>query len=252
MEIRVPTGGDLRKVPPRRSSPSQSRPSLRSFLLLWLPAGMVSAGLLVPLVYLIVRAASGADGLAAVVFRPENAGVLLNSLVLAAGSAICSALIALPLAWLTVRTDLPLRRFWTVVTALPLVIPSYIGAYLMISTIGPRGLLQGWLEPLGVERLPSIYGLPGALAVLTFLSFPYTLLSLRASLLGMDPTLEEASRGLGRSGWTTFWKVTFPQMRPGLAAGSLLVALYGLRDFGHLVREIALERQRLLVQVLAP
>ena len=45
----------------------------RSFLLLWLPAGLVGAGLLVPLVYLVLRAASGAEGLAAVVFRPENA-----------------------------------------------------------------------------------------------------------------------------------------------------------------------------------
>ena len=193
---------------------------------------MVAASLLVPVVYLILRASSGSVGLAGVLFRPENAAVLANSLALAVGVAVCSAAIALPLAWLTVRTDLPLRRMWTVLTILPLVIPSYIGAYLMVSTIGPRGLLQGWLEPLGVERLPSIYGFPGALAVLTFLSFPYTLLSVRASLLGMDPALEEASRSLGLSGWETFWKVTFPQMRPGLAAGSLLVALYALRDFG--------------------
>lgn len=201
-------------------------------LLLWLPAGLVAASLLVPVIYLFVRAASGSAGLAGVVLRPENLGVLANSLALAVAAAACSAAIALPLAWLTVRTDLPLRRMWTVLTALPLVIPSYIGAYLMVSTIGPRGLLQGWLEPLGVERLPSIYGFPGALAVLTFLSYPYTLLSVRASLLGMDPALEEASRSLGWSAWQTFWKVTFPQMRPGLAAGSLLVALYALRDFG--------------------
>ncbi|HUF39895.1 MAG TPA: iron ABC transporter permease [Anaerolineales bacterium] len=201
-------------------------------LLLWLPAALVAASLLVPVVYLVIRAASGSQGLWETVFRPQNAAVLGNSLALAIGVAFCSALLATPLAWLTVRTDLPLRRFWAVLTALPLVIPSYIGAYLMVSTIGPRGLLQGWLEPLGVERLPSIYGFPGALTVLTLLSYPYTLLSVRASLLGMDPALEEASRSLGRTAWDTFWKVTFPQMRPGLAAGSLLVALYALRDFG--------------------
>ena len=48
----------------------------------------------------------------------------------------------------------------------------------------------------------------------------------------MNPVLEEASRNLGDGPWGTFWRVTLPQLRPGLAAGGLLVALYVLRDFG--------------------
>ena len=207
-------------------------PSWRSFIFLWLPAGIIAASILVPVSYLIVRAGSGRNSFVSVVFRPENFDVLLNSIVLALAVAFCSAALAVPIAWLTVRTDLPLRRMWSVLTVLPLVIPSYIGAYLMISTLGPRGLVQGWLEPLGVERLPSIYGFPGALVVLTLLTFPYTLLSIRSSLMGMDPALEDAARILGQSSWQTFWRVTFPQLRPGLAAGSLLVILYSLRDFG--------------------
>ncbi len=207
-------------------------PSWRSLIFLWIPAAAVAASILVPVSYLLIRAESGSAGLLSVVFRIENLDVLFNSIVLAMAVAFCSAVIAVPIAWLTVRTNLPFRRLWSILTVLPLVIPSYIGAYLMISTIGPRGLVQGWLEPLGVERLPSIYGFPGALAVLTLLTFPYTLLSIRTSLLGMDPALEDAARILGHSTWRTFWRVTFPQMRPGLAAGSLLVILYTLRDFG--------------------
>lgn len=217
---------------PRILRSGLARTSWRSLLLLWVPAGLVALSVLVPVAYLVVRAAGGSAGLAGAVFRAENFSILVNSLLLAFSVAACSALLAVPIAWLTVRTDLPLRQLWSVLTMLPLVIPSYIGAYLMISTFGPRGLAQGWLEPLGVERLPSIYGFPGALAVLTFLSFPYTLLSVRAALLGMDPALEEASRILGQSAWRTFWRVTFPQLRPALATGSLLVILYSLRDFG--------------------
>ncbi len=218
--------------PETRWQVNAPRVRLHSLLMLWLPAILLVGAILLPLVYLWLRAVQGEQGLFELVLRPSTLRILGNSLGLAASVAFCSALIAVPIAWLTVRTDLPLRRLFSVLTALPLVIPSYIGAYLMVSTLGPRGLVQSWLQPLGVERLPSIYGFPGALVVLTLLTFPYTLLSVRASLLGIDPALEDASRVLGRNRWQTFWRVVFPQLRPGMAAGSLLVVLYTLRDFG--------------------
>src|SRR5690606_37763801 len=152
---------------------------------------------------------------------------VLAVLVTAAANAI-----ALPLAWLTTRTDLPARRFWVIVTALPLAIPTYVGAFAMIGALGPRGMLQGWLEPLGVERLPSIYGFRGAFVVLTFFTYPYVLLTVRAAYRRLDPSLEEVSRTLGRGSFTTFVRVVLPQLRPSIAAGSLLVALYTLSDFG--------------------
>ena len=73
----------------------------------------------------------------------------------------------MPLAWLTVRTDLPGRRLWSVLITLPLVFPSYVGGYALVAMLGPRGMVQNWLEPLGVERLPSVYGLVGATYALT-------------------------------------------------------------------------------------
>jgi iron(III) transport system permease protein len=199
---------------------------------LWVWAGVVAAGIFLPIAYLVVRAVS-ADGQAwALVLRTSTLMTLLRTTWLAltvTGASIC---LALPLAWLTVRTDLPGRRLWTVLTALPLVIPSYVGAYLMVASLGPRGMVSRWLMEAGLPGLPSIYGYTGALLVLTLFSFPYLLLSLRAALQGMDAALEEAGRSLGYSPWKTFWKVTFPQLHPALAAGSLLVSLYVLRDFG--------------------
>ena len=137
--------------------------------------------------------------------------------------------IAVPLAWLTVRTDLPGRRAWAVLCALPLVIPSYIGAYLMVSALGPSGLLQ---DALGVARLPSIYGFFGAWVVLSAFTFPYVLLPVQAVLRRVDPQLEEAARGLGRSPRQVFASVVLPQLAPAIGAGGLLVALYVLSDFG--------------------
>ncbi|HEX8207847.1 MAG TPA: iron ABC transporter permease, partial [Solirubrobacteraceae bacterium] len=136
---------------------------------------------------------------------------------------------AVPVAWLTVRTDLPGRRIWAVLCALPLVIPSYIGAYLMVSALGPSGLAQ---DLLGVDRLPSIYGFTGAWIVLSAFTFPYVLLPVQAVLRRVDPQLEEAARGLGRSPRQVFTSVVLPQLAPAIGAGGLLVALYVLSDFG--------------------
>jgi len=209
------------------------RPSWRTVFLLWLPAYLLVAAILMPIGYLVLRAFAGEAAIWDVVFRARNVEILWNSVILAVSVTFASIVISLPIAWLTTRTDLPFRRGWALLSALPLVIPSYIGAYLFVSAMGPRGLVQGWLEPLfGIERLPSLYGFPGAVYVLTLLTYPYILLSLRAALAGMDPAIEEAARSLGHTPWQTFWRVTVPQLRPALATGSLLVILYTLRDFG--------------------
>ncbi|MEW5987441.1 MAG: iron ABC transporter permease [Chloroflexota bacterium] len=217
-----------------RFTPHFSRLLLHPSSLILLLAALAVAGLaLLPPAYLLLRtAASGANALD-VLLRPSTLTALWQTVLLAVTVTLASAALAVPLAWLTVATDLPGRRLWAVVAALPLVLPSYVGAYLMASILGPKGLLQQTLQPLtSLERLPNIYGFPGAFLALTLLSYPYTLLSVRAALLKMDPSLVEAARSLGLSPWRAFWRVTLPHLRPSLVAGSLLVILYVLRDFG--------------------
>ncbi len=158
--------------------------------------------------------------------------LLWATLKLAVAVTVTSVAIAVPIAWLTTRTDLPLRRFWVVVTALPLAIPTYVGSWAVIGALGPRGMLQGALETFGVTRIPAIYGFWGAYAVLTLFSYPYVLLTVRAAYRRLDPGLEEVSRTLGRGPLYTFVNVVLPQLRPSILAGSLLVALYTLSDFG--------------------
>ena len=186
----------------------------------------------VPIAYLILRTMGVGTEVWDLLFRSRTFDILVRSAVLVVAVTGASVAIAVPLAWLTTRTDLPLRRAWSIITVLPLVIPSYVGGFLVVIALGPKGVLQGWLAPLEVERLPEIFGFPGAMLTLTLLSYPYVLLPVRASLWRLDPTLEETSRSLGKGPWITFFQVTLPQLRPGLATGALLVALYTLSDFG--------------------
>ena len=202
-------------------------------LVILLPALIVGAALLLPPVYLAVRAFGGGEDLWDLLFREKVAAILGRTLLLVATVSAASVVVALPLAWLTARTDLPWRRVWAVLTSLPLVIPSYVAGFVVVVALGPRGMLQGALEgPFGVERLPSIYGFAGAMLTLTLLSYPYVLLTVRAALQRMDPALEESARGLGLGPVATFFRVVAPLLRPAIGAGALLVGLYTLSDFG--------------------
>ncbi len=197
------------------------------------PAMLVGGAMLLPLAYLFVRSAGASEEAWGLLFRNQTAWIVGRTLTLMLTVTALSMVIAVPIAWLSVKTDLPFRRVWSVLSVLPLVIPSFVGAFLLISAFGPRGLVQQALAgPLGVDRLPDIYGLPGATLALALLSYPYVLLTVRGALVNLDPATEEAARVLGYGSLKTFWRVTLPQLRPSIAAGGLLVGLYTLSDFG--------------------
>ncbi len=222
-----------RAIDRRRTAARQAR--RRAAASPWLVAASLIPVVLVLLVptYLILRSLGAGQETIDTLSSLRTWQTLGNTVLLAVSVVTFSILISVPLAWLTSWTDLPGRRFWSVVVALPLVVPSYVAAYLYASILNPRGLLYQTIGPLlGVERLPTFYGFPGALFVLTLMSYPFVYLSVRAAMNRMDPSLTEAARSLGLSSRQAFWRVTLPYLRPSIAAGSLLVALYCLRDFG--------------------
>jgi iron(III) transport system permease protein len=203
-----------------------------------IPTGLAVAALLVialvavtPL-YLVVRASEATASSWNLILRGRTLTLAANTIALAASVTAATTVIGVAAAWLAVRSDLPGRRVWATLYALPLVFPSYVGAFALLAALGPRGLLQGWLEPMGVESLPDIAGFPGAFLALTLFTYPYVYLVTAAALRGIDPTWEEAARTLGRSRWQVFRTVTLPLLRPAIGGGGLLVALYVLHDFG--------------------
>ena len=204
----------------------------------WVPALVIAALLLTAPVYLTLRTLGAGSDAADLIFSLRTLWVVWRTVALMAAVMVGCILIAAPLAWLTVRTDLTARGFWRVVTMLPLALPSYVVGFTIAVGLGPRGILQGWLEAafdpfsVTIDRIPSIYGFPGAAFTLIIISFPYVLIPIRAALWNMDTSLEESARALGRTQWQTFRSVTLPMLRPAILAGGLLAALYALSDFG--------------------
>ncbi|MCA9860870.1 MAG: iron ABC transporter permease [Thermomicrobiales bacterium] len=193
----------------------------------------MTALVLLPLVYLVYRASQADGGVVRLIGRRRTVDLVVDTLLLAGAVSITAAVIAVPLAWLTLRANLPGRRIFAAVSILPLVIPSYVGAIAYVAALGPRGDLQGYLDRwLGIEQIPSIYGFFGAWLILSLFTYPYVYLNVSAALAGLDPSTEDAARGLGRDALATFFTVTLPMLRPSILAGMLLSALYTVSDFG--------------------
>ena len=112
---------------------------------IWVPALLVGAALLLPLVYLVVRTFDGGTEVFDLLFRQRVAAILGRTILLVATVTGASVILALPLAWLTTCTNLPFRRAWVVLSALPLVIPSYVAGFIVVAALGPKGMLQGAL-----------------------------------------------------------------------------------------------------------
>ncbi|MDD2869239.1 iron ABC transporter permease [Neomegalonema sp.] len=185
--------------------------------------------MLIPFGYLLARAFDAdAATLHSLVWRPRNLLLLTNTLKLTALVLAFNALIALPLAWLTLRSDLKGKGLLTFLCVMPLAIPGYVMAYAILGMSGYYGFANQFF---GV-RLPRLEGLWGAATALSLYTFPYMFLNLRSALAGVDPGLIESARSLGRSRWGAFWAVEAPHLRPALLTGSLVVGLYVLGDFG--------------------
>lgn len=194
-----------------------------------IPAILVAAGVFIPLIYLVVRAteadwATSSD----LIFRYRNLVLFSNTIKLTLGVLITTTLIAAPLAWLTVRTDIKARKLITLISIMPLAIPGYILAYALLGLGGENGtaaLLFGF-------EVPRLSGYWGSLVAISLYTYPYMYLNLRSGLMGLDPSLEEAARSLGMKSQNVYLNVVIPQLRPAFLAGILIIGLYVLGDFG--------------------
>ena len=189
----------------------------------------VAAAFALPLAYLVWHDVGlGTDFFD--ILREENVGgPLRRTLVLATTVSLGATVIGTALAWLITRTDLPGRSIWRIVVPLPLVIPSFVGAFTLIAAFAPGGLLETFF---GFKSLPRIEGFWAAATVLTLLTYPYVYLPVAARLVSLPSSLEESARSLGRNPRQVFGSVVLPQCWGAMSAGGLLVFLYSLSEFG--------------------
>ncbi|PEN14181.1 iron ABC transporter permease [Longibacter salinarum] len=193
------------------------------------PVIIVALGVVIPLGYLFVRAGQAEWSLLSdLVFRWRNVRLLWNTVSLTGGVLVGTIVLAFPLAWLTTKTSIRGKGVLTLLGVLPLAVPGYVMAYVLLSTTGAYGTLAQIADIV----LPRLSGYEGALIALSLGTYPYLFLNLRTALLGLDPALEESAQALGYGRWQVFTRVILPQLRPAFLSGGLLVVLHVLGDFG--------------------
>ena len=199
---------------------------------------LIAALFALPGGYVAWRVAGGSESPLTLLGSRQTLDPLWRTIQLAALVSVSTALLGTGLAWLTTRTDLPLRRLWRVVVPLPLVYPSFVGAAAFISGLTPGGVVHDLAGVFGIELAVRLHGLVGSWLVLTLFTYPYVYLPVAARLTTLSTAFEENARLLGDGPRRVFLRVVLPQVGPSIAAGSLLVFLYTLSDFGavHLMR----------------
>ena len=161
--------------------------------------------------------------------------ILPDTFVFVAGTVALVFVIAFGLAWLLERTDLPGREMWFALILFPLLVPTPVLAIAWIFLMGPNA---GWLN-LAIRALLGldgsgpidIFSMGGLILCQALASTPFVFLLLSAALRSMDPALEEASGASGASPLTTFRRVTFPVLLPGLLAPLILITLITAEQF---------------------
>jgi iron(III) transport system permease protein len=156
---------------------------------------------------------------------------LTNSLMIAAASAISTALIGVPFAFCLARLPIGGKPVLLALAALPLVLPSFVGAYALVLLFGRAGLVTGLLHSIGIP-FDSIYGAGGIIAVYTLTLYPYVVLPVTAAFKSIDQSVEEAAQNLGSSRARMLRTVTLPLVVPSILAGALLVFIEALENFG--------------------
>ena len=155
-----------------------------------------------------------------------------NSLWVALASTFFASLIAVPLAYLTVRFEFRGALLIQTLGVLPLIMPPFVGAVAMQLIFGRNGSVNLLLNDWFGFTVPIMDGLIGVTFVESIHYFPFILLNLVASMRNIDGAMEESALNLGARGWRLFRRVIFPLAMPGYLAGATLVFVKVFDDLG--------------------
>jgi iron(III) transport system permease protein len=201
----------------------------RQFSSIWfwfsaLALAILAVFLLYPLLNVLTGSigSGGRNGWVTLAGDPKYFAAILNTIVLGIAVTLTTTLIGVPLAYFTARFDFPGKGIVAVLPLVTLVIPEVIAAQTWLMMLGNNGFITRWLGGHGID-MPSFYGWPGLITVMTFTYYTYTYIGTLAAIRGFDVQLEEAAQSLGTSPARSRLNVMLPVVLPSVLASALLV-----------------------------
>ncbi|HAZ75707.1 iron ABC transporter permease [Pseudescherichia sp.] len=192
-----------------------------------------------PLLFIILQAIfpqfsagslSGAlTGIAPQFQDPQLPAMLGGTLWIAAGVALLSALIGLPLGVMRGLFNLPVPRLWDLIFLIPFLTPPYIAALSWMLVLQTNGYLD---QLTGIDLNNLLFSRSGIVLVMTLNIFPVVYFAVSRSLLASGQRLALVARVHGATAWRAFWHITLPMVAPALAAGMLLAFTLTIEEYG--------------------
>jgi len=177
------------------------------------------------------QTASGQSGWQVLLSEPRYPRAIANTVLLGLGVMTCSLLIGVPLAYFTARYNYPGKWLVSILPLVTLVIPEVISVQTWLMMLGNNGIIRHALDDYFGVNLPSFYGWPGLLTVMTFTYYAYVYIGTLAAMRGFDVQLEEAAQSLGTSPAKSRLQVLVPVILPAVLASALLVFTLAVGNF---------------------
>ena len=165
---------------------------------------------------------------------PEFAGIIVNTVIFTIGSAFVATSLALFLAYLNTRSNIPFKFLFSIISIIPMMIPHILFSVSWVLLLNPsNGIINLFLQEIfSLEGSPfNIYTLQGMILVEGLLDLPIAYLILAPAMASFDVSFEESSRVCGASNLRTLVRVTLPVLRPAILASFILVIVRSLASF---------------------
>ena len=222
------------------------RKDITPYLIFTIPLVFMMIFLMYPMVLTILRAfmpsgnklqpgAFSLDGFTKFFTSSMYKKALNNSFIVSLSVTGLCILIGVPMGYFVARVKIPGKNFMLSLGILPIIMPSFVGAFTWVILLGRQGVVRHFLNfllaPLGIT-IPTIYGMFGMILCMTLTYYPFVFQLAYGAFASANALLEEAGMLMGASRWHIFRTITFPLILPSLGAGALLVFVRAIGNFG--------------------
>ena len=205
-------------------------PAWARALVLGLVFAFLALVLVLPLVSVFVEALrKGLDAAVEAIKDPDAIAAIKLTLITAAVAVPFNALFGICAAWAVAKFDFPGKPFLITLIDLPFSVSPVVAGLIYVLMFGAQGWFGEWLLDHDIK---IVFAVPGIILATIFVTFPFIARELIPLMQEQGPDEEMAAVSLGASGWTTFWRVTAPNIRWGLLYGVLLCNARAMGEFG--------------------
>lgn len=192
---------------------------------------IVFLGLLIlPLVLVFIEAfRQGVHVYFRALVEPDTLSAVKLTLITAAIAVPLNVVFGVSAAWAVAKFNFRGKTLLTTLIDTPFSVSPVIAGLMLVLMFGTQGWLGSWLQSHNIQIL---YSVPAIILATIFITVPFVARELIPLMQAQGNEEEEAAILLGASGWTTFWKITLPNIKWGLLYGVILCNARAMGEFG--------------------